>query len=52
MKRLFWLLVCLCLPLWLIWHIQPPLAALPSTTVVIAAAYYDSYESGDPDEAV
>ncbi len=56
MKRPVWILVSICLPVLILLNIyplfQPPLAAAPSTTVVIAAAYYDSYETGDPDEAI
>lgn len=56
MKRPALILVCLCLPLLILLNLYPLphiyLAAAPSTTVVIAAAYYDSYETGDPDEAV
>ena len=56
MKRPIWILVSICLPVLILLNIyplfQPPLAAAPSTKVVIAAAYYDSYETGDPDEAI
>lgn len=56
MKRPALILVCLCLPLLILVNLYPSphasLAAAPSITVVIAAAYYDSYETGDSDEAV
>lgn len=56
MKRHVWILVCLCLPVVILWSFYPPsssiASAYPSATVVIAAAYYDSYETGEPDEAM
>lgn len=56
MKRIFWLLICSCLPVFLLLtiypHPTPTLLAQPSTTVVISAVYYDGYETNEPDEAV
>ena len=54
-KRHLWLCLAVVLPILFLTLFVPPtpfLAAQPSTTVIIAAAYYDSYETGEPDEAV
>jgi cardiolipin synthase len=54
-KRHLWLCLAVVLPILSLILFVPPtpfLAAQPSTTIVIAAVYYDSYETGEPDEAV